>query len=1740
MYQHKNKIFENRQLKKMFTVLLLLILFATSLSIKTRSQNSTKLLLLYGPSWDPEGRISVVSLNDDYTLNAVESYYELETAALCIAYDSVNSYIYAFTGDYSIGKFHLITSNYQITLIDEYSATESTGFTAFTLDDDATYIYACEWGGADGTVVRKIRTADMVEVANVTIAAMNAEGESLIVVQQYLYVLTRTFEGTPDNRVYKINTASMTVVDYVSLGGEVFKFFGGANPYNMAYYDGYLYIAGSSDTGGYARIYRIDLTSFEVSGYLTLRENYSPDLCDNQIAIRDGQAYVGVECLGEGGYESGWVEVYVIDLATFTSAQLYCNITYANEPHSCIAVSGGSSPVIYASFNDRIVDSDGNYVETVGVYNHLPLYIESFVEEGNEEYSVLPSKSISFSISVNIFKLSSGRSSVGVGTPLGLFFENNYYWAFYQNATGIYYKTSADGSSWSSATVAIDNSLISQAIIRTNGTHFHIVYLYSVYLMYRCGKISENTITWGSVYTVRNFGSSGNIYWLYDVKVDNTGYVWILFRKLLSYNPPYTVRWNITRNARLDGSWLDATGYPVSFTCPSDGGYSIGAIQPFNSTAFYVVYNNATYIYGCHYVGSTRIFTEYFGGRWVATYDNPSAIDMIKTSDGGIFLAYGDSQSHVFRCMYRTPNGTVLITKSFGAYSEYDTYDVFISQNGSTIYVCYDYCSYGASSNLKVYCYAFSLATYTGVSSPSLAIDTTVSGEYWATWVQPVSPNKLANNKIIILATTDVQMWFISGDPPPVSFQSPTYVQVSLTSTAGGSVSPTGFHYYLQNSYIRLTASAAPSSRFSHWVIGVSNQTANPLLLSVSSDTEVKAVFIRQFNLSFSIVNPTRGTVNLTQGIHTYDEGTVLRVVAKANLGWAIYWLYDGVKINASYIIVQMNQNHELTCVFDYLVNLTWRLPEYRPDNRRFSYSALDGLIVQWGHASSMNITIYYPDGSIVCYSDLSNLLAARNLKPYYFSPRIGEYWYYYDRMFIYEGVFYFVAENPTLNEDVLVAYNATLGQIIWTWKFNSSSDIDYLQIAEDGTILVYDIDECNLTALNHVSGEMLWSRYYYWDWFITKGNYVYILADPVGSGDFIYGARGIAAVSVSTGEVIWNTTLPSNYVFDFDSLYANPFAVDDDYTLYALCWWVDWDALPVDPEEYPATNFLPSLIALDSEGSFLWGLNITNYGFPFDIPPLVAKDYVYVHIWGDRVVAVRKTGTFAWSYRMTLGPWIIIGGFGTTPVAGSMTLSPDNNVLCVVSDFYTDERNETYYDWTHLHFINAKTGARIAIVDILYLLQDDIYLFPAGNMMAINDYLYVVAELDWFLGGNFSVWNYGYYLLTFDYSGNIIDIAFLTGSDGYEAMSMAYVKIIDAPPPIEEEEPPPPPPPYHPPSEGENILDISAVRMFLIERYRAGKTEILTVKPSPDLIVIFIIAFFTTLIVTMFTKRVKPSIAVAVVMVAVYLLLFLPSILFPVKEWGAVNTGQGLGILYVVANPNDTAISYPVIYLPGTNTEEVLLKELGGYSNLDFQVLYQSGLISVALPLTLPPDGTCEVMTIRPLEGYRTTLTVVLIPRLVDVNVAMIEDKLYRIETYRVSNYFNQRLTNVLIPVNATNVAKAVDDTGKPLTVFYDQNAQKSIIILPSIDIAAERTIVVHRLEEFTPNPLATILRIPILEIGFSIAQLIGMLIGLLVAVGIIVKADRWWGFPLGIAALFLVYVVICVILEVDPFVVF
>jgi len=192
-------------------------------------------------------------------------------------------------------------------------------------------------------------------------------------------------------------------------------------------------------------------------------------------------------------------------------------------------------------------------------------------------------------------------------------------------------------------------------------------------------------------------------------------------------------------------------------------------------------------------------------------------------------------------------------------------------------------------------------------------------GYYFVNWSGDV--NTVAN---INVPTTNITMMGDYSIAANFEQLPPGQFTLTVSSSAGGSVPipGEGTHTYIAGTVVNLLASPNTGCRFVNWtgdVEDIGDVTSPSITITINRAYSITANFIAQYDL---VIDSTdRGAViNPGEGTFTYDDGTVVDLVAQAEAGYQFVSWAGNVStiadVHAAATTITMNDDYTITAYF--------------------------------------------------------------------------------------------------------------------------------------------------------------------------------------------------------------------------------------------------------------------------------------------------------------------------------------------------------------------------------------------------------------------------------------------------------------------------------------------------------------------------------------------------------------------------------------------------------------------------------------------------------------------------------------------------------------------------------------------------------------------------------------------------------------------------------------------------------
>ncbi|MBO3803988.1 MAG: hypothetical protein JTT11_09010 [Candidatus Brockarchaeota archaeon] len=205
------------------------------------------------------------------------------------------------------------------------------------------------------------------------------------------------------------------------------------------------------------------------------------------------------------------------------------------------------------------------------------------------------------------------------------FYANGRFWVFYCDGSNMAFKTSTDGTSWSSKTTIRSCTAADQFSIWFDGTYFHYAYCAGGSIYYRRGTPeSDGTVTWSAGEQTAISGTN----YLPCIAVDSNGYPWIGYHQ--------NKRPMVAKSSKNDGTW--ATQFTQDLT-DWDMTYAIVVPVPLTNGKMACIYTS--------YNQRIRL-KSWSGSAWNNEWRTASADVCVYQNSGISAVAQGDTVHVVF------------------------------------------------------------------------------------------------------------------------------------------------------------------------------------------------------------------------------------------------------------------------------------------------------------------------------------------------------------------------------------------------------------------------------------------------------------------------------------------------------------------------------------------------------------------------------------------------------------------------------------------------------------------------------------------------------------------------------------------------------------------------------------------------------------------------------------------------------------------------------------------------------------------------------------------------------------------------------------------------------------------------------------------------------------------------------------------------------------------------------------
>ncbi len=201
----------------------------------------------------------------------------------------------------------------------------------------------------------------------------------------------------------------------------------------------------------------------------------------------------------------------------------------------------------------------------------------------------------------------------------------------------------------------------------------------------------------------------------------------------------------------------------------------------------------------------------------------------------------------------------------------------------------------------------YDIGTVVGISA------TPAAGYQFVNWSGAVANPNSASTTVTMSANKTVTANF------QVIYVQITYdLTMNVSPTGGGTTTPSiGVSTYDDGTVVNISATPAAGYQFVNWSGEVTNpNSASTTVIMVNNNT-VTANFQKAYNLTMA-VNPTDGGITTPSiAVHTYGDGTIVNIMATANLGYIFSnWTGGVADPNSASTTVTINGDKTVTANF--------------------------------------------------------------------------------------------------------------------------------------------------------------------------------------------------------------------------------------------------------------------------------------------------------------------------------------------------------------------------------------------------------------------------------------------------------------------------------------------------------------------------------------------------------------------------------------------------------------------------------------------------------------------------------------------------------------------------------------------------------------------------------------------------------------------------------------------------------
>jgi len=146
----------------------------------------------------------------------------------------------------------------------------------------------------------------------------------------------------------------------------------------------------------------------------------------------------------------------------------------------------------------------------------------------------------------------------------------------------------------------------------------------------------------------------------------------------------------------------------------------------------------------------------------------------------------------------------------------------------------------------------------------------------------------------------------------------------------------TGEHQYEEGDIIKLTAKADSAFVFEKWIVNDLEYTTDSIEITISADTKISAYFseIPAIQYTVEVAQPENGTINIATGEHQYEEGDIIKLIAKADSAFVFEkWIINDLEYTTDSIEITISADTKIGAHFSEIPAIQYTVEVAQSEN---------------------------------------------------------------------------------------------------------------------------------------------------------------------------------------------------------------------------------------------------------------------------------------------------------------------------------------------------------------------------------------------------------------------------------------------------------------------------------------------------------------------------------------------------------------------------------------------------------------------------------------------------------------------------------------------------------------------------------------------------------------------------------------------------------------------------------------